>query len=64
MTAAPLPPPQPPEKRVRALRYRSLENHYRSEDALDRGDLAEFTDRRHTARLERDLADDVEMENE
>lgn len=42
------------------LRYRALEHRYRSEAALDGGDLVGFQDHRHTSRLEREVADEVE----
>ncbi len=71
MTASPSPPEKPKSPdpfreraaaraRARVLRYRSREHAYRSEVALDGGDLAAFEDNRHAARLERELADEEE----
>lgn len=62
MSAPAAPPPPPPEKIVRVLRYRSRENRYKSEAALERDDLVEFQDRRHSSQLEQELADTLEAE--
>lgn len=61
--SAPASPPSP-ERLVRTLRFRSLEQRWRSEEALDRGDLPDFWDRRHTSGLERAVADELEARSE
>lgn len=61
MSASPAPPRPDP---VKTLRFRSREHSYRAEVALDAGDLAEFENQRHTARLERNAADQLEEQRD